>query len=578
MAIIIPTQIDKTSFHRSSGERLVLGALEKGLPNDYIVFHSVAWQGIDESNNRGYSGEADFLIFHPRRGFLSIEVKSGGIQHTSDGLWYEIDRNSGERHLLKRSPMAQAWESANYFNSLIFKSDIPAAKIYKVKPIVWFSGIDDFSKNGSLTNEFTRGNTFSRQDLGDPTAALLRAYEFYGLDELDVDYDSKGLYSIISIFSPDFKIVPALYRNIAEQNCLVFNRLTNEQSQLLDFLNRQRFAAISGVGGTGKTMLALERARRIPTEESVLFLCFNKFLLDFLRQTYAESMPNVSFYNLNEMFAEKTHHSEFAEKSEITAFLNDYYKHGYDFDHIIIDEGQDFAAEHLEKLYQIAKTASGYFYIFYDENQLVHQWDNATLRWFQDSDLPKLSLTKNCRNTYHIAATAYRPVNIEDVELVEDVPGEIPVLKIADNDDEAMELIAETIRDYTELGFTKKQIAILTVKTIAKSILRDKTSVKGYRLSVDDPNGSNILFTTARKFKGLEKDVIILIDIDEECFKDDNAKAVFYVGTSRARSGLTLIANLNNDGMARLVRDLGIEHSGAPRRLLEEALNIKIVR
>lgn len=42
MAIIIPTQIDKTSFHRSSGERLVLGALEKGLPNDYIVFHSVA--------------------------------------------------------------------------------------------------------------------------------------------------------------------------------------------------------------------------------------------------------------------------------------------------------------------------------------------------------------------------------------------------------------------------------------------------------------------------------------------------------------------------------------------------------
>ena len=46
-----------------------------------------------------------------------------------------------------------------------------------------------------------------------------------------------------------------------------FIRLTREQSILLDFLEEQDRAVIGGGAGTGKTILAVEHARRLATEK-----------------------------------------------------------------------------------------------------------------------------------------------------------------------------------------------------------------------------------------------------------------------------------------------------------------------
>ena len=54
------------------------------------------------------------------------------------------------------------------------------------------------------------------------------------------------------------------------------------------------------------------------------------------------------------------------------------------------------------------------------------------------------------------------------------------------------------------------------------------------------------LFTTCRKFKGLEADVVILLDVDKNTFEQENV-LIFYVGTSRARIKLDIIAILSFD-------------------------------
>ena len=64
------------SFHASEGEKLVYKALQK-LNNDYSIIHSYRWLG-DESQRRS-EGEADFLVIHPAKGILSVEVKAGGV-------------------------------------------------------------------------------------------------------------------------------------------------------------------------------------------------------------------------------------------------------------------------------------------------------------------------------------------------------------------------------------------------------------------------------------------------------------------------------------------------------------------
>ncbi len=40
-----------------------------------------------------------------------------------------------------------------------------------------------------------------------------------------------------------------------------------------------------------------------------------------------------------------------------------------------------------------------------------------------------------------------------------------------------------------------------------------------------------VKYTTCRKFKGLEADAVILIDVDESIFEEEH-KLLYYVGTS----------------------------------------------
>lgn len=577
MANMIPFSEDKASFHNSTAEEKVYNSLRKFLPDDIYVFHSLDWNEYSKGAKQSV-GEADFLLFDQKYGFLSIEVKGGGIKHNIvDDSWYSIDGNKVQ-HILRRSPMKQAWESAQTFEKRISASDVKLAKEYIIRPVVWFPDLTESQAEELYNSEFTPGNTFTAVDLNDPIAALKRAFANYGVKERDIKLSANDIRQVCSIFAKDLNIVSDLALSDTDRNKVVFNRLTKEQTYLLDIAKEIKHARVKGVGGTGKTMLALELARRIPNDEKILFLCFNKLLLNALRKNWAESMPNVKFASLNELYDEKTGLGENAETNEIATFIRFNLGRNFEYRHIIIDEGQDLEVEYLTQLKTIADKLDGYFYIFYDENQLVHQWNDRNINWFNNSGLPPLNLNRNCRNTFSIAETSYSPMGIQNVELAKEAQGEKPTLKITNDNSKVPQIIGETIQEYTQKGFTKNQITILTVKTLKKTILSDCDSVGGYRLSIDNPDGDNILFTTSRKFKGLESDVIIMIDVDQDCFKDMNAKSVFYVAASRAISNLTIIANLDNAGLARILKDLGVDKAGALKRLLEEALSVNIIR
>jgi DNA replication protein DnaC len=84
-----------------------------------------------------------------------------------------------------------------------------------------------------------------------------------------------------------------------EQEEYFFNRMTKKQSYLSDYLEEQKIAVIQGGAGTGKPMLAIEKARRLNEDEKVLFLCYNKLLIDHLKNAYQKDIPNITFTNLN---------------------------------------------------------------------------------------------------------------------------------------------------------------------------------------------------------------------------------------------------------------------------------------
>lgn len=556
------------NYHGSPGERMVYNSFKK-LPDDYCVFYSVKWG----RETRGYyqTGEADFLVFDPRRGFLVVEVKSGGIKRNHDGHWFSISRD-GSEHQLKCSPLDQAWRSVDRFKALIEESPNDTVKDYKIFPTVWFPSIKPTEIQGELPSEYQSSNTFTQFDLSNPASAIDRAFRGNGIKDAIVDAPSRQLIEdTIKVFAPTFRIVPSVSTELQEKDFL-FNQLTTEQASLLDYLVEQRTAGIHGASGTGKTMIALECARRLPSDTNVLFLCFNKLILQYLKDNFSEEMPNVTFANLNQLYARAGGY-ENAAVEDITDFLLGSFSDNYQFEHIIIDEGQDFAADHLDFLLDITKAAGGYFYVFYDKNQLVHKWDQETIDWLKKLDC-QLVLNKNCRNTFEIAKAAYSPVAIDSVILAQNISGDTPCLNNYQDTDRAITGIGETIRFYTtEKGFRRSQITILTLKTLEKTILAGKTSVGGYRLT-HELGGNGILFTTARKYKGLESDVVIIIDFDANTFKDDNAKSVFYVASSRAKHCLTYIAALDTDAMQSIIANLGCTPGTDLRRTIKKALNI----
>ena len=90
MARMIPCVVSDEDFNNSIGERDVYEALEQGLPDDCIVFHSIGWQKRDQFDFPQW-GEADFTVFLPRYGILVIEVKSGAI-HCKENKIYQENR------------------------------------------------------------------------------------------------------------------------------------------------------------------------------------------------------------------------------------------------------------------------------------------------------------------------------------------------------------------------------------------------------------------------------------------------------------------------------------------------------
>ncbi len=72
-----------------------------------------------------------------------------------------------------------------------------------------------------------------------------------------------------------------------------------------------------------------------------------------------------------------------------------------------------------------------------------------------------------------------------------------------------------------------------------------------------EKTNSSILFTTAKKFKGLESRVIIVDDIDESSFNDEKKKRNFYVACSRATQFLALVVEGDDAKIKSIAEAIG---------------------
>ena len=240
-----------TSFHASEGEKLVYKALQK-LNNEYRVIHSYRWLG-DVAQRRS-EGEADFLIIHPAKGILSVEVKAGGVAFR-DGNWIQINRNTGSEKIM--DPFGQAAES-QYRVRLLLRNNYHGT-VPLIGRAVWFTSVC-VDKNLKLPPEAVRDIILDQDSLEEPEKALDAAFGYWQRNLRFVPTPlSGGQYKeLLRVLLPSFQIAETISSS-ARENQTSYVQLTRQQFAILDFLREQKIAAIHGPAGTGKSLLAMEK-------------------------------------------------------------------------------------------------------------------------------------------------------------------------------------------------------------------------------------------------------------------------------------------------------------------------------
>ena len=384
------------------------------------------------------------------------------------------------------------------------------------------------------------------------------------------------------VLAPQFgSISLAEYRRGHEK--VVFKTLLKEQIALLEYLEEQNNAIINGLAGTGKTVMAKEKAlRHADRGEKVLFLCYNSKLREYLSQAYPHE--NIDYFTIDGFACNKCGTSK-PDYRALRAVLEDYYCEGtFPYQHVIIDEGQDFGRDELTggenrqeldiiellKLIMLDNDSNDHsFYVFYDKNQMVQSF--GVPDYIREADC-KLTLYKNCRNTINIAETSLRLLgSSQRLKMFEGAaPGATPSFSTYVDEEGFFEILNKTIEQLWEKHIN--DIQILTCKTLVTSQLSSKSVGDAYMYK-----GVRIPFSTCRKFKGLEADAIILIDLDmNSLIRDENKLG--YVGASRARHELSIIAFLNEQECQLILQQKDRKAGKNPLKTLAAQYNTKLFR
>ena len=554
-------------FDAKSHEGIMFDELNQ-LPEEYYVFHS--FEIVTIKNNQILESETDFVIFHPKKGLICLEAKAGQVKY-ENGYW-QYGSGKAMKH---NGPYIQAkrnkWNLRDYMVEHGLEYECNNCKKLHA---VWFPDVPEANfKGASLPGEGDIRITLTSDSFGHIQECIDNIFAFEGQDRCTTNLSEKSVQKILErVLAPSFNLI-SLQQIEQERNKNVFKRMLREQVALLNYLEEQNNAIINGLAGTGKTVMAVEKARRhSERDEKVLFLCYNTFLNEHLCETYP--YPHVSYYTvagLSQRLCEKVDYKALQEK-----LMQMFLEGTFPYQHVIIDEGQDFGKEKIDEVEIIEllrenaienEERNGTFYLFYDKNQMVQS--KKAPKYIEDADC-KLTLYRNCRNTENIALTSLRLLGSDKApKLYPDaVMGDLPEIGFCATKEDVVTLLNAEIDKYIDVGYNS--ITILTCKTEESSIIADccKNSKYNYKRGY-------VKFTTCRRFKGLESDVIIVVDIDKDTFEDEGEQ-LMYVGTSRARFKLSCIVNMTEDECLSLMEDREIKHNRNILKSFATAFNAKV--
>ena len=539
---------------KSSAERKVFAWFRDAPDTDgWVVLHSL---GIASHRSLIY-GEIDFLILAPQYGVFALEVKGGRVSR-ADGLWTFTDKY-GNTHTKSRGPFEQASSGIYSVSDGIKKKYGPASKLAKLffTSAVMFPDIT-FNLEGIDAHQW---QVFDHRDGKDVKRFIHRLamnthkqweekYTAYYEDKIP---DRKDIKELANFLRGDFDKAVSLASSIksVEEELI---QLTEEQTKCLDQLEDNPRCLIEGSAGTGKTLLAIEAAKKAALGgEQTAFFCFNQMLGSWLKDRFDQMDPAFrpaytgTFHDFIFEIADKAGmpiiipedaESAFWRTEMPLAAIEALERLRLNYDRIIIDEAQDLiTSNYLEVFDALLRKGvdRGKWFIFGDFSQqaIFSDIPEGDMKALLDerTAFVRFRLLTNCRNTKPIAGEIMTITGFDKNSFYIKTEGPpVTFYEWKDREDEKAQLEALLDR------FIKRETVSPGQITILAPVRREHSAAADLAVPVGDftpRNRKTVTFSTIQAFKGLENSVIILTDINSY-----SRDSLMYVGMSRARSVL----------------------------------------
>jgi hypothetical protein len=538
------------------GERALFEALAShAATNDWIVLHSLCLA----THVRQVQGEVDFVVIVPDRGVAVIEVKSHlSVDRLADGRW-----KLGSQAPTSRSPFQQASDGMHSIRDYLMKHGLNLQSIPLVS-VVWFTHVRARAGLPS-TPEWHDWQLLDQEDLrSDPSRAVLRvlsagtthlaAHSSLRADDVGPDPQTAG--AVAAALRPRFEVatVPADMRRDRESQMLTF---LDEQYDALDAMAGNRAVLFTGPAGAGKTLLAVEAARReVAQGRTGRLFCFNRLLgLQLADQTAAiAGLQCATFHQallrIAGISAPPNPTPDFWTRELVERALERLLEDDEAGDFLIIDELQDLARDDYLDVFELlvrGGLSSGRLLLFgdFERQSLFEVGDGRHSLRARVPDLATNSLGVNCRNRPRIGTVVntlshmvpgYRRFRRQD-------DGIDPGFLTYQGDADTTPLLAQAIRDLKADGYQLEEIVVLSPRRSGSIAETTRDSWLRQILVAEEgrtPRKGRVRFCTIHAFKGLEAPAIILTDLDDQWAPSFDS--LLYVGMTRATDRLIALA------------------------------------
>jgi len=562
MARLIPAFVDD---HTPPGERDVFNMLAEG-PDDWVALHSLdlaPW-------NRNLRTEIDFVIIVPDTGILCVEVKSHTDISFDGERWFPNET--------RRSPFKQAADGRFTFYRRL-RDLIPAfAHIPIVHCCIFPRARFDLQPNMSVaTHELMDSRVFrafesSAAFCSDLKTRIQRSIEGDAtLQHVSNTLSPTDVDAIVSACVPVQRRRPGAREEICRREEEVAAILRKQQQPVITLAELNERVRVSGGAGTGKTLIAMEAARRAADRgKRTALLCFNQLVGEWMRQRMAEIgtiPPNLVIGRAIQVMAmmsgvviPKSPSASFWD-TELPLLLEERltdpdFEAAASFDYIVLDEAQDLLTRPrlLSCLGQFLDGGmdSGSFLLLGDFDHQVlaeHETMHATLDALDKATRPvRWHLSENCRNYRIVGETAVRlggiGQSVYSGYLRHGGSSQNYDISFYGDADEQLAKLRQWLREIKELGYNASEVTILSFRDDESCAAQQLVSA-GYVLHPAWQNGLGTPYATVHAFKGMENKVIILTDVIVS--KRQFHRNLFYTGMTRATECVRVLCDKSSE-------------------------------